>query len=265
MAVDLKASKPRMFSTVLDVIRKGRYIRTETFDYVNDPEEFSAEILFDGEIESHILTQDGIILAYLNEIYGGAGGLTTTRWLSTPYRDPQNQSKSKLLTATLANTDDPYTAFWKVEFTSATAFSVTSSLEGSQGTGSTSSDFTSTSTEIQLGTNAWSSVGEGFADNDKFYFSVIDVYPLVNKLSSDLAAAAALMERYSDAVPNMNEYASALYDNAIRLLERLADDKDPISLTSTQTYDLSSTAVDYKITAIGEDDSGYLTENKLDL
>ena len=265
MSVTLKTSKPRLFSTVLDVIRRGRYIRTETFDFINDPDEYSLEILYDGEIESYIASQDGIILAYLNEIYGGADGLRTTRWVSTPYRNPKNQSAGKLLAATLANTADPYTAYWVVEFTSATAFTLTSSLEGAQGTGATNTDLTSTSTELTIGTNAWSSVGEGFADNDKFYFSVVDVYQLVNKLSADLAAAAALMERYSEAVPNANEYANKLYSNAMKLLDKLSDKDSPISLTSTMTYDLSSTAVDYNLGVLGEDKSSYLTSNDLDL
>ena len=82
MAVDLKASKPRMYSTVLDVVRKGRMIRTDSLDFTQDDEAYAdVIILHDGEIESYIVNKDGIILAYLNERYGGEVGLRTTRWV----------------------------------------------------------------------------------------------------------------------------------------------------------------------------------------
>ena len=267
MAVDLKTSKTRMFSTVLDVVRKGRMIRTDTLDFTQDDAAYTdVVILHDGEIESYIVNQDGIILSYLNQKYGGVAGLRTTRWTSTPYRSPKNQGKAKLLAATLLNTDDPYTAHWEVKFTAADAFRVTSSLEGLQGTGDPSTDFTSTNNEIKIGSNAWYTTDEfTFAENDEFYFSVVDVYPIINKLSSDLSAAAVLMELYSEAVPNANEYASSLYTNAMKLLDKLADPKSGISLTSTTDYNLGSTGVDYNISKLGEDKSDYLTENILDV
>jgi len=267
MAVDLKASKPRMFSTVLDVVRKGRMIRTDSLDFTQDDSAYTdVVILHDGEIESYIINQDGIILTYLNQIYGGVAGLRTTRWVSTPYRSPTNQGKARLLTATLVNTDTPYTAYWTVKLSSATAFDVVSSLEGSQGSGATDSDFTSSNGEIMLGTNAWISTGEfSLTKNDEFYFSVVDVYPIINKLSSDLSAAAILMELYSEAVPNANEYSSLLYNNAISLLDKLADPDSDISLTSTIDYDTDSTPVDYNVNKLGEDQSDYLTENILDV
>jgi hypothetical protein len=267
MSVNLKTSKPRMFSTVLDVIRKGRMIRTDTIDFTQDDAAYTDNVvLHDGEIESYIINQDGIILTYLNQIYGGAAGLRTTRWTSTPYRSPSNQGRPKLLVATLNDTENPYTAYWEVKFTSATEFKVTSSLEGSQGTGATNADFTSSNTELSIGTNAWVDDDEfTFTENDRFYFSVIDVFPIINKLSSDLSAAAVLMELYSEAVPNANEYASRLYDDAMKLLDKLADANSDISLTTTIDYDTESTPVDYHVNALGEDESDYLTENTLDL
>jgi hypothetical protein len=254
-----------MFSTVLDVIRRARLIRTDTFDLVNTDPSYNETILADGEVESYIINEDGTVLSYLTQRYGGAAGLRTDRWVSTPFRKLDNQGKSKLLAATLLNTDDPYTAFWKVVFTSDTAFDVTSSLEGSQGSGATDSDFTSTNAELSIGTNAWENDGQGFAQNDSFYFSVVDCYRVVNKISADLAACAILQELYSEAVPNANEYAANLCKNAMALLEKLADPDSGLSLTDSVDYDVSSTAVDYNVSALGEDESDYLTKNELDL
>lgn len=267
MTVVLKTSKSRMFSTVLDVVRRGRYIRTESFDF-SDTEESYAErpIMTDGEIESFILNQDGVVLTYLNQKYEGAEGLRTTRWVTTPYASPKNTGSSKLIAATLVNTTDPYTAFWTVRFTNATAFDVTSSLEGSQGSGATDADFTSTNTELQIGTNAWNAdLEKPIQEGDEFYFSIVDVYPIINKISSDLATCAILQELYSEAVPNSSEYSLSLCKKAMELLEKLADPDSVISLTETTDFDLSSTGVDYNIGALGEDKSDYLTKNILDL
>lgn len=286
MAITLKTSKQRMFSTVLDVVRRGRMIKTDTLNFVpeNDPS-YDSPIIDDGEIESYINHADGILIAYLNQLYGGEEGLRTDPWVTTPYRNPNNANTSKLIAVQLNEVEDIYTAFWTINFespagttTSTTTttpptpeytpieyFLLTSSLEGSQGSGDTGSDMTSTNTEITIGSNAWLKSAGAFKINDKFYFSIIDSYPIINKLSADLAAAAILMELYSEAVPNANEYATRLYEDAMSILEKLADPESGLSLTITADYDISSTPVDYNISKLGEDKSDYLTENDLDV
>jgi len=264
MSVTLKTSKPRMFSTVLDIVRKGRMIRTDTLDFMNDEPEYSNIIATDGEIENYIINADGIILAYLNDKYGGASGLRTTPWISTPFRSPKNQDSGRLISAVVNDEDNAYTAFWTVEFSSTTAFAVTSSLEGSQGTGSTASDFTSTNLEVKIGSNAWLAGVESFTNNDQFFFSLIDVYPIINKISSNLAASGVLMELYSEVVPNANEYATRLNDIAMNLLKDLANPDGLASLTTANEIISTPTPIDYRISMTGEDVSDYLTENKLD-
>jgi len=286
MAVTLKTSKTRMFSTVLDVVRRGRMIKTDTLNFVpEDDPTYDYPVIDDGEIEAYIHHADGIVLSYLTQMYGGEEGLRTTPWITTPYRYPKNANKSKLISVQLNEVEDIYTAFWTLHFGAATGtttstttttpptpkynppeyYTITSSLEGAQGTGDTNNDSTSTNGEITVGANAWDEREGGYQLGDEFYFSVVDVYRIINKLSADLAAAAVLMEMYSEAIPNANEYATRLYDDAMTVLKELADPDSGVSLTATVDYDTDSTPVDYNINKLGEDQSNYLTDNDLDV
>ena len=109
VAVTLKTSKTRMFSTVLDVVRRGRMIKTDTLNFVpEDDPTYDYPIIDDGEIEAYIHHADGIVLSYLTQRYGGEAGLRTTPWITTPYRYPKNANKSKLISVQLNEVEDIY-------------------------------------------------------------------------------------------------------------------------------------------------------------
>jgi hypothetical protein len=139
-------------------------------------------------------------------------------------------------------------------------YTLTSSLEGSQGTGGTTgADMTSTNTDVIIPTAGWSGSP---LDGDLFYFSIVDSDPLINTISTKLSAAYILNTIFQQAPVTELTYDRKLERQAMDLLGKLARpyDKDGIVLSGTiPTVSGDSLWVDYDITDAGEDNSSYLT------
>jgi len=264
MAITLKDTKPAMFTTTLEVVSLASLIKTEKLNFdINDDQSFSSPIIIrNAEVESYIIKADGIITSMLKAAYNAPTGLVVDTWSTPPRNDINNNNNDGLLGIELLITSGS-TAYWTVTFTSGTTYSLTSSLEGSQGSGTIGTDLTSTNGEVKIGSNSFEAAS--YTTADKFYFSVINCYATVNSISSMLAASLILSEKYSEAVPNSNKYAEWLWDKAYKLLERLADPNDSMSLVAEAESIVETVSIDYKIDTLGEDDSSYLTENTLDV
>lgn len=264
MSIDLIASKPKLYSTVLDIIRLANIIKTETFDFTGAGDDYNNEIIWDNEIEAYIINAGSIIDGYLKQQYGAPTGLVIDAWAKTPIADRKNNSKkSKLLGVEILKTDSS-SAFWIVEFTSKTQFKLTSSLENAQGTGSISADASSNNGEVKIGDNSWKD-SSNISTKDKFYFEILNIYPLINTISSLLATSLVLSEKYTEALPNEAIYPQRLWKRGMELLKDLIDEDNSLALESDAGIIEGETiSIAYQINTLGQDKSEYLIENFID-
>ena len=250
--------------TVLDVVLISNIVKTENLNFnINDDTSFNSPVILrDNEVENYILKADSIINAFLRAQYGAPSGLRISSWANSPCKDINNTSSESLLGVEILQTSG-YTSYITVEFTSGTTFYVTSSLEGNLGSGNTGEDFTTSNGVFTIGTNSWKLAESTLSD--KYYFSIIDCYQLINNISALLAASMILSEKYSEAVPNANDYAENLWKKAMNLLENLANPNHQMSLVEEATDISDVVSIDYRSSTLGEDASSYLTDNDLDI
>ena len=241
----IKSLRPRFFCNVLDVRRWN--------------EELTSTVKTDAFIESKILDAKDVILMYLSKVYGDESNLRTTPYAGVILPDTDNTGTASLLAVQVATT--AYTETWTIEFTSATAYTITGSCSGSQGTGDTTVDSSSTNSDITFLTTAFTGTP---AIGDIFYIPVYDVYSVIASLASMLAAAFSLGVVYNENVPNENDFATTLYDRAIDILDRLSrpfDDDglviDDTALTAMDSLDIEPIAVSYVIDENGDDKTTY--------
>jgi hypothetical protein len=260
--MSLKLSKPRMLSTVFDIQSMLREVSSELLNMSTQ----SSIIRYAGEIEDKIAEADDIIFSKLRPIYGDDGATTSpyrtiTPTCSSPFYTSSNTGTARLTSVqtNYSSSNPPYTAGWFVTFSSSSVYGLTSTLEGVQSatasTGcSTSTNSTSTNGDITILATAWTGTP---ASGDKFYFSYIDCYRLLNRLSKTLSASFVLNEIFVGQTPADSQYINNWYSMAMKILDRLSrpDDPDGMSLSSLPLMDLTPTQVGVAFDENGEYDS----------
>ncbi len=260
--VELKASKRRMYCTFWDVISESESIITDKIDVSgHDITTVVALVKRIGQIEAKIYSADGIINTSLAAIYSN---FDTTSWSTPPVPDRDNETKSARLNSVYINNSDdidPYSATWIAEITTtASEFSLESSLEGSQGTGlDITSTIVSSNGDVTILAAAWDNVAS-LADGDKFYFSVVDVHPIIHRISVMLSTSMVLKSIFTGESPNESAAALGLWDDAMALLGKLQRpfEKDGLQLSAYSKPSTESYPVRYVITDDGQDISPYL-------
>ena len=177
------------------------------------------------EIRNYILTSDGVIRSKLKRVYGS--DLTTTPWSKIPEPNPNNGGDA-ILSPFITVSSDAITEVWTLTFTSSTEFTISGSISGSQGTGSTTSDSSSSNGYITIPSSKWSgtpSVG------DVFYIRVYNVEQTLVELSAKRAAATILNSIYTEFVPNQSETARRLLEEVDEVLNKLVDPNSPDELS----------------------------------
>jgi hypothetical protein len=151
--------------------------------------------------------------------------------------------------------DDPgvETQVYKFTFTSATAYDCTSDLTGVQGSGNTSTTFTTTDTWLSVNKDLWSGT---FATGDIWYVPVYNCEGMTTHMSSLLAAVYILNTIYTEEVPDASATATkyeTIYNRLIRALQKgvIFLEKD---LTSRN---LDPIQIDYEIDNYGRDVTNY--------
>lgn len=260
MAIDLKASKPRMMTSVWDVINVINDIRTEDFDV--SAGNYTDDVRKSNQIENEIVKAGATIEGYLSGVYSVAE-LRTDPWTTPPVPDKDNTGDLKLYGIS-PGTDisSAYTAAWTIELTSSTEYTTITSLEAGQGAGAIATDYTADNFNIGIGSNAWE-VGNGTdVATDKWYFSVIDVYPIIWDIATGLAVANVLESIFTSESPNANGLIDNYRRFALSKLRKLQkpDEDDGMVLDSYTRESLESTPVDYNVTFTGVDNSSYSEE-----
>jgi len=253
----LRTAKNSLFATPLDVWRYARLA--------------NPSVRPNNEMENFILYSQDIIRATLRKIYESDSALTASApWATiaipqSKYTDTkteeevENSGTGRLLGVDVAST--AICEMWTVTFTSPTAFDVTASFSGSQGSGDKGSEFTSTNTDIVIPSAYWSGIPQ---KNDVFYFSTQLQYPLIVFMVAELAAAKWAETELIAEQPNMSEFPEQWTTDVNKLLNRLQKpyDAEGLRLDSWSNRDISPEMVSYEIDTLGRDVSNYETDER---
>lgn len=210
------------------------------------------------EILNVIKMTDGYIRAKLYNCVGT--DLTTTSWAGMPFADRNNQGNVSLLTVTLANTSAPITETWTIKFTSSTAFTLTGSMSGSNGTGSTAAAFASTDTYYTIAAASWSGTPNV---GDKIYFNTYDIDAVLVECSALRAAAHLLDSVYAEEVAGASDYAARFEERAQKILDEFCNPDYRTQLPSKGETDVDVQYIQkfYDINTDGEDDTSYADDD----
>lgn len=248
---------PKMFCTPLDVRAKNRILREQ---------DRNGRILMDNAmLAPFVMEATGIILGRLQSRYSGYGAFETTPYTAPPQKAVSNEDGTGENTGTgtlmiVSPASTAETELWEITFTSTTAFTVSGTRSGSQGTGTTGTTFTSTNSDISIESGFWVAGAEGFVDGDKFYVPVYNNYPMIVAIATLLAAGLANQALYTEVAPNQNNVGTGYYEQGMKLLDYLADPTGSASLPSLSDANLDDLQVFYEITDTGYDVTGYKTD-----
>ena len=224
-----------------------------------DAEESSFNVLSEIELRSLITRTDSRLRMELKPYYSGT--LTT----STPYATPpvprfgntqtgnlllQNPAGSSTLTVSSSLTA---TQVYTITFTSATAFSVSSDLTGANGTGSTSSNFTTTDTFLTIPSALWNG---SFFNGDVHYVKVYTHESALVQLSALLAANQVLNTIYTEEVPDASASAEKYMEQYLRQMRALQRGEAFLE-KGLSTRDINPIQLDYEIDEYGTDATNY--------
>jgi len=240
-------SQKPLLSTVQDIRNLSEYISTEVRD--------------DARVRQFILRADSMIRDALRSIYTIEAGLQETApWngpVQVPFELPDdnivaNTGTASLVDITVESTADT-SAVYTITFSDATNFTVTSDIEGGQGSGTVGSDHATTNGDITIPTANWS--GTAIAA-DVFKVAVYLSKPMIVTCSAMLSAGLMLR---SVTEGDLSEKGDLFWNNGISMLRRLQRpyEDDGLQLDSFSPRDISPEGVAYAIDGNGNDVSRY--------
>ena len=217
---------PDLLCTAFDVIDQIPQL------YTSEDDSYDTRTLED--IENTILETDGEIRAALRLMYGTDLTSGITPWSKVPrakkggrYHDDHDNTGTGVLSPFITIASSAITELWTITFTSSTAYTFMGSISGSQGTGSTSSNSTSTNGYITIPSAKWSGTS---ISGDIFYIRVYEIEPLLVHLSAMKAAESILEGVFTEWIPNRSEGATVRRSKADALLKKLTDSDSNVSL-----------------------------------
>jgi len=239
---------PGTYCTPVDLRNLSEYISTEVRD--------------NGRIKQFQLRADSIIRDALRPIYPIESGLyETTPWNGpplTPFALPDddisaNTGTGSLLDITINSTADA-TAIYTVTLGSGNAFTVSSDVEGSQGSGSTGSNFTTSNGDITIPSANWSG---SHTSGDTHFVSVYRAKPLIVSISALLSAG--LMLKSVNESAELSEKGDDFYSSGFDLLLRLQRPYEDtgLQLDSFTPRDITPEGVQYSVDHLGRDVGKY--------
>jgi hypothetical protein len=243
------ASSLETLSTYLDVV--------DLIPQLYDEEDENFPVVTPQKIRDIIWKNDSQLRAQLKNYYGA--DLTSTPRLGTPHPSrgytgtAQLSGSDGVVDMTVSDDSGVETQVYKFTFTSATAYDCTSDLTGVQGSGNTSTTFTTTDTWLSVNKDLWSGT---FATGDIWYVPVYNCEGMTTHMSSLLAAVYILNTIYTEEVPDASATATkyeTIYNRLIRALQKgvIFLEKD---LTSRN---LDPIQIDYEIDNYGRDVTNY--------
>lgn len=204
---------------------------------------------------------DSIIVTALLPNYLSESALKDTPYASTPVPDENNKGIGRLLGDLIIASASAITEQWEVKFTSSSAFEVTGSSSGSQGTGNVTTEFTSTNARITIPVTAWSNTDRIQAD-DIFRFVTCNVFRLIRTVSAYMATALALQTEFSQQLVNAESESDKWMKQANDILDKMTGDDPKYKLSTFPNRNLDPIGIVYTIDEYGRDASDY-ADNEL--
>jgi len=210
-----------------------------------------------NRMRNFILKADGRIKAVLKEVYGN--DLTIIPFYTIPEANYNNSGSGDLAYTDTAGTGLKLTTtcetqVWRFRFTDSTNFDCISSIWGSQGSGDTSSTFTSSNSKLILLSGLWSGTP---ATGDRFEIRTYNVNSILTQISSMLASYLILNSIYTENIPNSLDTADEYKKQAEDLLKDLRIQKIFLPDKGISEIDLDPVQVDYEVSDEGEDLTNY--------
>jgi len=236
-----------LLCTVQDIRNLSEYISTEVRD--------------DARVRQYILRADALLRDALRPIYAIESGIQESAPWNGPVQIPfalpddnidANTGTASLVDITVESTADT-TQVYTVTFDDPTNFTVTSDLEGSQGSGLVSGDHTTTNGDITIPTANWS--GTAIA-GDIFKVAVYLPKPAIVTCSALLSAGLMLRSVIEG---DMSEKGDAFWANGQNIIKSLQHpyEDNGMQLDSFTPRDISPEGVAYAIDRHGNDVSSY--------
>jgi len=259
MATDLRSIRADLYATPLDVrLMSSGVIGKQTHGDTIDVDDARAEMF--------LLRARGIIDLKLASVIDSSSDLEVT-----PYQGSVLIPKAAYDETTTAENDTTTpgilygfssiasgatTELWTLTFTTTTAYTITGSFSGSQGTGATdgAADSTSTNGDITIPNDVWSGSP---AVGDIFYVPVYKHQSSIVLLATMLATGL-LFKSISLGVGIADNQGAKLYDDAIDLLDSIVETGALPDLSLA--LDTTDMQVPWAIDLAGYDETKYKSE-----
>lgn len=254
MATDLKTLRREIYNTAID----PRILMMDSIEKLTHADTL---LLSDTMIDLFSLRARGIIDSKLGNYISGVSTFETTPYsgpvlIPRPDHDNTGENTGTGILYGCLPASDAYTELWTIKFTSDTAFSVTGSFSGFQGTGSISADFTSTNSDLVISSDAWAGTP---ASGDEFYIPVYKHLPEIVSLSSLLTAGLILKGVNANTSTEGAGIGTKFYNDAISLLDDIANGTSGLLGVNT-LIDSSDLMISYEISHAGYDISNYRSD-----
>jgi hypothetical protein len=157
--------------------------------------------------------------------------------------------------------DTVHTQMYTITFTSSTAFTVDGQVEGSMGSGNTSTNFTAGNGDFTISSDAWFGT---FTDKQKFYFAIYSWYPRIVRLAVAAATAMVLWPRYGrDAGEGSLSTAGGYFKEHVDGMRSLLnpDGKGGERLPSLGARSFETRAIPYDVSWLGVDSTKVRSSN----
>jgi hypothetical protein len=239
--------------TIQDVRNLSEYITTEVRD--------------DARVRQFIIRADSVVRDALRPYYT----IDTELEETAPYNGPPQAPYAVTDQGIAANSGtgdlsdvtpstSAKTEVWTITFFNSTAFSVSGTASGSQGSGNRNSNFTSTNGYLTIPTGNWSGTSSA---NDKIMVATYRAKPLIVTLSAMLAAGLLLRSVFEGG-DEVSAKGLSFTGDAEAILSRLTRpyEDDGMQLDTFSERDISPEGVSYTVDIMGRDVSKY-TDNEM--
>lgn len=221
----------------------------------------TGDVMQDERLWEFCSDADSFMVTALLPNYLSESALTDTPYASTPVPDENNKGTGRLLGDLIVVSALAITEQWEIRFTTSSAFVVTGSSSGSQGTGNVSTEFTSTNERIVIPIAAWSNTDRIQAD-DIFRFATCNVFRILRTISAYKATALALQSLFSQNLINSEVESGKWMKHAEDILNKMTGDDPQYKLSTFPNRNLDPIGIAYNIDEFGMDVSDY-ADNEL--
>lgn len=253
---DFVQYKKEVYATPLDIL-------VLSMDFIRETTHSSKIFVDDARAMMALYRARGIIDLKLGNVVSGVTTFNTTPYASPPIKpaadsDGNGENTGSGVLNGIIPASTAVTERWIITFSTTSAFSVTGSISGAQGTGSTATLFTSTNSYISIPADAWSGTP---AVSDKFYVATYKQVPEIVMLASMLATGLIYKGSAAGNSPGDAPSGAKLYDDAMKMLDSIASGESSL-IGVDMDLDTRDLQTIYEPDVFGGDSSNYSEDER---